>query len=167
MLVATIICAVSVSDPTRRRWTGSEVFFLSALQMSVSKRCAHWYPQWHLLRRTLINVFYLMGLQRGGEVQSWITLYYAVDWRVMLMGVLTICTMLQYHFNPFRDDDEDRLEMWGLQFLMIMVVIDFGDEKTGSNTGSLVMGALLTVVFMMITTEDYWSDHKREVKGMP
>lgn len=138
---------------------GSECFMMSALQMAVKRECTFWYPQWHLLRRTLLNLFYMGGLARGGVTSPMLG---GVDWRVLVMIVLTISTTLQYHFSPFRDDEEDRLEMWGLQFIMIMVVADFGDETSGSGShASLVVAGVLTCVFICVACADFKRSYER------
>ena len=60
------------------------------------------------------------------------------------------------------------MEMWGLQFIMIIVVVDFGDDNAnqgddgGTNFSALVVAAVLTVVFLCIGLVDYTGDMKRE-----
>ena len=78
---------------------------VSALQMTVKRDCAYWYPQWHLLRRTLLNFAYMGGLARGGKLSPMLG---GMDWRVMVMVVLCLSTIIQYHFRPFRDSAEVR-----------------------------------------------------------
>eukprot|EP01043_Picozoa_sp_COSAG02_P033504 COSAG02_NODE_2290_length_9205_cov_21.549198_7_plen_986_part_00 len=85
---------------------GQECFMVSALQMTVKRDCAYWYPQWHLLRRTLLNFAYMGGLARGGKLSPMLG---GMDWRVLVMVVLCISTTIQYHFRPFRDSAEVRV----------------------------------------------------------
>ena len=142
---------------------GQECFMLSSLQMSVSRQCAQWYPQWHLFRRTLLNFAYMGGLARGGKMSP---LFWEMDWRVFVMVVLTISSTLQYHYRPFRDDQDDRLEMWGLQFIMVMVVVDFGNDNSSANgASSLVVVAVLTVVFLMIAVNTMGADYRTTKKS--
>lgn len=135
---------------------GQECFMLSTLQMSVNQECAQWYPQWHLLRRTLLNFAYMAGLARGGKLSP---LFWEMDWRVVVMAVLCISSTLQYHFRPFRDDHEDRLEMWGLQFIMIMVVVDFGHDNSSKPDAGYVsafaLAVILTLVFLVVAAKDW------------
>jgi hypothetical protein len=139
---------------------GKECFMVSALQMAVKRDCAQWYPQWHLFRRTLLNVAYMSGLARGGKMA-----FFEIDWRVFVMVVLCLSSTLQYHFRPFRDDEEDRLEMWGLQFMMIMVVTDFGNEYSSQSGGgayvSLFVAIFLTLVFLGVAINDFITDTRR------
>ena len=139
---------------------GKECFMISALQLAVKRDCAQWYPQWHLLRRTLLNFAYMGGLARGGKMSP---LFWGVDWRVFVMVILCASSTLQYHYRPFRDDAEDRLEMWGLQFIMIMVVTDFGNENSSSGTASvsLAVAIMLTLVFLGIAINDFVTDSRR------
>ena len=142
---------------------GQECFMLSSLQMSVSRECAQWYPQWHLFRRTLLNFAYMGGLARGGKMSP---LFWDIDWRVFVMVVLTISSTLQYHYRPFRDDQDDRLEMWGLQFIMVMVVVDFGHDNSSANgASSLFVTVVLTVVFLMIAVNAVSTDFRRTKKS--
>lgn len=59
-----------------------------------------------------------------------------------------------------------QLEMWGLQFLMIIVVVDFGDDNAdlsddrGRNLSALVVAAVLTVVFLGVAAMD-WTEDRR------
>jgi hypothetical protein len=84
---------------------GQECFMVSVLQLTVKRDCAYWYPQWHLLRRTLLNFAYMGGLARGGKLSP---ILGGMDWRVLVMVVLCISTTIQYHFRPFRDSAEVR-----------------------------------------------------------
>ena len=60
------------------------------------------------------------------------------------------------------------MEMWGLQFIMIIVVVDFGDDNAnqgddgGTNFSALVVAGVLTVIFLCIGIVDYTGDMKRE-----
>eukprot|EP01043_Picozoa_sp_COSAG02_P033503 COSAG02_NODE_2290_length_9205_cov_21.549198_6_plen_126_part_00 len=56
--------------------------------------------------------------------------------------------------------------MWGLQFLMVIVVVDFGDDNADlsddgtQNLSALVVAAVLTVVFLGIAAMD-WTEDRR------
>ena len=57
--------------------------------------------------------------------------------------------------------------MWGLQFIMIMVVVDFGDDNAddvGSLT-SLILAGSLTVVFLVVAAKDWMKEARLEQRG--
>ena len=141
-----------------------ECFLLSKFQMAMSKNSEGWYPQWYMLRRLLINVVYLRskssgfdasgggagGSSGGGGGTGQGTIY---DWRVASMLLLATSSVLQYHFHPFRRDSENRLEMWALQLLTIMIMVDYADQtQSGAATISILF---LTMTLVMLVGREY------------
>ena len=107
---------------------GQSSFLLSSFQMSVEKDCAYWYPQWHLLRRTFLNYLYFDGL-RSGDNTTGVFVIARYDWRVVIALVLVISNVIQQYMQPFRDGTEDQLELWSLNFLTMVVIVDIADES--------------------------------------
>ena len=130
-------------------------FLVSKFQMSMKQGSAGWYPQWYMLRRFILNLFYLLSQMNFGTV---------FDWRVMSMLLLTISSLLQYRVRPFRRDVENRLEMWSLQFLTIMVMVDYAD-RTVEGVAAIVVSSVLTVTYMVLLVKGYFHMRTSEDKA--
>lgn len=129
-------------------------FLLTSFQMSVSQSAAYWYPQWHLLRRTIINFLYFEGLRNGnGQV-------YGADWRVLMVVLLAVSDLLQIRFDIFRTHSLDELEMWSLHFLLVVVVIDIANEEI-----SFFLCLILSGIFSVLVALDYKRDKQTEQRA--
>ena len=127
---------------------GASSFLLTSFQMSVTKEAAIWYPMWYLIRRTFLNFLYFDGL-RSGDNTTGIFIIARYDWRVVIAVVLVVSSILQQHFQPFRDRNEDILEMWSLHFLTVLVVVDVADPLN-----SVYVCILLSIVFASLALRD-------------
>ena len=70
--------------------------------------------------------------------------------------------LLQYRVRPFRRDVENRLEMWSLQFLTIMVMVDYAD-RTVEGVAAIVVSSVLTVTYIVLLVKGYF--HMRSSEG--
>ena len=80
------------------------------------------------------------------------------------MLLLTISSLLQYRVRPFRRDVENRLEMWSLQFLTIMVMVDYAD-RTVEGVAAIVVSSVLTVTYMVLLVKGYFHMRTSEDKA--
>ena len=86
---------------------GAHSFLLTSFQMSVRANVSTWYPQWHLVRRTFLNILYFEGMRTGtGQVGFW---GYQADWRVVVVVLLAISNLIQAFYKVFRDPEVRRL----------------------------------------------------------
>lgn len=132
---------------------GNSRFLLTSFQMSVVKEHAHWYPQWHLLRRTFLNYIYMDGLQGGDNTTTFLITPY--DWRVVIAFVLVVSSIMQQYFQPFKGEKENALEAWSLHFLTVVTVVDIADEAN-----SVYMVVILSALFAVIAANT-WRDTTR------
>ena len=131
----------------RMEMLSAQCFLLTSFQMAVSQRASYWYPQWHLLRRTIINLLYFEGLRSGDG-----TVGYGdnrADWRVLMVVLLAVSDLLQIRFDVFRGHTLDNLEMWSLHFLLVVVVIDIANESI-----SFYLCMMLSSVFFALVLRD-------------
>eukprot|EP01043_Picozoa_sp_COSAG02_P021100 COSAG02_NODE_1061_length_14864_cov_7.878090_3_plen_889_part_00 len=140
----------------RMEMLSAHSFLLTSFQMSVSQSAAYWYPQWHLLRRTIINFLYFEGL-RNGNGQIVIVGDYKADWRVLMVVLLAVSDLLQIRFDIFRMHSLDVLEMWSLHFLLVVVVIDIANEDI-----SFYLCLILSGIFAVLVVIDYKRDRDTE-----
>eukprot|EP01043_Picozoa_sp_COSAG02_P030366 COSAG02_NODE_1934_length_10318_cov_74.374009_7_plen_480_part_00 len=136
---------------------GAQSFLLTSFQMSVTHQVSNWYPQWHLLRRTILNLLYFEGLRADGGQISF-SAGFTADWRVLVVIVLAVSNLLQTFFRVFRDNQEDHLEMWALHFLLVVVVIDVANEEI-----SLYLCMILSSIFGVIVLNDMFADKKNQM----
>ena len=81
----------------RLEMLSAHCFLLTSFQMSVNQDASYWYPQWHLLRRTVINVLYFQGLANGnGEVGS---VLHNQETRPKCHCSLVLCGDFKVHFG--------------------------------------------------------------------
>ena len=86
---------------------GAHSFLLTSFQMSVRANVSKWYPQWHLVRRTFLNILYFEGMRTGtGQVGFW---DYQADWRVVVVVLLAVSNLIQAYCEVFRDPEVRRL----------------------------------------------------------
>lgn len=132
---------------------GQSSFMLSSFQMCVERRHAYWYPQWHLVRRTVLNYLYFDGL-RSGDNTTGVFIVANYDWRVVVAMVLIVSNVLQQYTQPFRDQKEDNLETWSLNILTLIVVIDIADENK-----SIYACIVVCVFFCLMVVHQLWEDY--------
>ena len=143
-------------------------FVISNFQMSIRKDGESWYPQWYMLRRVLLNLFYLRSKTQassapveGSYEQTSVILG---DYRVLAMMLLACSSVLQYHFHPFRKESENRLEMWSLQFLSIVIMIDYADA---SQNGLVALSSsfVFSLTLVVVSIQKQYNAIEREHKA--
>ena len=141
----------------RLQMMGAHSFLLTSFQMSVTQGVCNWYPQWHLVRRTILNFLYFEGMRStAGQVNFLPGTSVTADWRVLVVVVLAISNLLQTFFRVFRDEQEDNLEMWSLHFLLVVVVIDIANEDI-----SLYLCLVLSSIFSVLVVHDMVHDKQK------
>ena len=84
-----------------------------------------------------------------------------VDFIIIIkVVILAVSNLLQTYFEVFRDGQEDKLEMWALHFLLVVVVIDIANEDI-----SLFLAIILSIIFMVLVARDWTTDKVRSKKG--
>lgn len=139
-----------------------DVFLLSKFQMSLTQSCVSWYQGWYMGRRLLLNMLYNYSQLDAVAGERTVS-----DWRVTSMLVLAMSTMLQYHFKPFRNRAENRLEMWSLQILTILLMVDYADfsEDGFFAIGFLTFSSILFVLLVLRSALQFYSRSKVAHRG--
>lgn len=118
---------------------GNEIWFLSNLQMSVKPTHSTWYPIWFVLRRTIINLLFLLGSAKFHFLPEF-------DWRVFAVFTLAISAAVHFQAKPFRHDADNNLDPWALQLLLLVFTVDMADTGDDGYL-SLVFAICCSIVF--------------------
>ena len=113
------------------------------------------YPILYVFRRGAVVLLYMSGIpNRPGFPPG--TTPLGVDWRIGCVMLLALSTVLLFMTEPWRQASENRLEMFSMQFLMVQLMVDFGDNSPEA-IYSIVTMALTTTTMCAILLQTLWS----------
>ena len=121
-----------------------------------------------MLRRVLLNLFYLRSKTHpsgASEEDSYEqTSVVLGDYRVLAMMLLACSSVLQYHFHPFRKESENRLEMYSLQMLSIVIMIDYADVSQNGLV-ALASSFVFSLTLVVVSIKKQYTAAEREHKA--
>jgi hypothetical protein len=75
------------------------------------------YPIMYVMRRGAVVLFYMSGLPKRTGYPAGTIPFVNIDWRIACVTLLSLSTVLLFLAEPWRLDDNNRMEMFSLQFL--------------------------------------------------
>jgi hypothetical protein len=71
------------------------------------------------------------------------------DWRIVALALLAFSTVITFHVRPFRRASENRLEMWSLQLLSLVIAVDLLDQTLHGYWVAVALWFSSSILFLM------------------